>query len=71
MGWRGPVQIRFHLVEGAFSLLEKVEDNALAELALVLIVVHLENLLKGGRVDGVAGVRQAGGALLALRFHSG
>jgi hypothetical protein len=37
-------------------LIEEVEDNASAELALVLVVVHLQNLLKRGPVYLIAGL---------------
>lgn len=48
-------QLAVHFLEGRVGLGEEVVDDALAELALVLIVVHLENLLKGGGVDGIFG----------------
>lgn len=43
-----------HLLKGALGLCEEVVDDALTEVSLIFIVVHLENLFKGGRVDNVA-----------------
>jgi hypothetical protein len=48
-------QTRVHLVECAVRLAEEVEHDALAELTVDLVLVHLENLLKRRRVDGVVG----------------
>jgi hypothetical protein len=44
-GWR--LHAGIHLDKGALGLGEEVVDDALAELALVLVLVHFENLLKG------------------------
>jgi hypothetical protein len=55
-----------HLGEGLLGLLEEAKDDGPAELALVLVVVHLQDLLEGHGVDAVAQVGQADGALLAL-----
>jgi hypothetical protein len=60
MGVRGRwvhSQLLVHLLEGLICLAKEVVDNALAELALDLVLVHLENLLKGGWVDLVLGTR--------------
>ncbi len=50
-------QLLVHLLEGLVCLAEEVIDDAFAELALDLVLVHLENLLKGGWVDLVFGTR--------------
>lgn len=50
------LQCVLHLDEGLLSLLEESEDNGATELAIVLIIVHLENLLKGQGIDAVAQV---------------
>jgi hypothetical protein len=50
---RDASQTRVHLGECAVCLAEEVEDDALAELAVDLVLVHLQDLLKGRRVDGV------------------
>lgn len=45
--WEGcfwVLQIRVHLLECALGLREKVVDYTLAEFALVLVVVHLQDL---------------------------
>ena len=46
-------QIGVHLGKGALGLSEEVIDDALAELAVDLVLVHLEDLLEGRGVDGV------------------
>ena len=40
-----------HFCESALRLVEEAVHDALAEVALVLIIVHLEDLLEGGGVD--------------------
>ena len=42
LGWY--VQVCFHLLEGRFGLVEEVEDDACAELALFFVIVHFEDL---------------------------
>ena len=54
---QGHSQLLVHLLEGLVGLAKEVVDDAFAELALVLVLVHLENLLKGGWVDLVLGAR--------------
>jgi hypothetical protein len=46
-------QIGVHLHKGALGLGKEVVDDALAELALNLVLVHFENLLEGRGVDAV------------------
>jgi hypothetical protein len=46
-------------------LFKEAVNNRLAELALV-VIVHLQNLLKGQGVDAVAQIWQTNGALFAL-----
>ena len=58
--------VLIHLVERAVGLLEEVEDDAPAELSLVLIVVHLEDLLKGCDIDVVAKVAKSDGTVFVL-----
>jgi hypothetical protein len=43
------VQVCFHCSEGFLGLVEEVEDDAPAELAVVLVLVHFEDL--GGYVN--------------------
>lgn len=62
----GNAQVIVHLVERAVGLLEEVEDDALAELSLLLVIVHLEDLLKGCDIDSVAKIGESAGTLLAL-----
>jgi hypothetical protein len=50
---RGHPQTRVHLDKSAVRLAEEIKHDALAELALHLVLVHFENLLKRRRVDGV------------------
>lgn len=47
----GDSQVRVHLVECAVRLCEEVKHNAPAELALALVLVHLQDLLKRRWVD--------------------
>jgi hypothetical protein len=46
VGW-AVVQVGVHLLESALGLSEEVVDYTLAELALVFVVVHLEDLVVG------------------------
>jgi len=46
-------QARVHLRKCAIRLAKEVEDYAFAEFSVDLVLVHLEDLLKGRRVDGV------------------
>lgn len=48
------LQKTIHLAECALGLGEEVVDNALGKLPLLLVVVHLKDLLKCGRVNRVA-----------------
>lgn len=59
----GGSQVLVHLLEGAVGLAEEVKDDALAELAVDLVLVHLEDLLKGRRVDAVLCARDRHDAL--------
>lgn len=45
-----------HLVECTFGLVKKSIYNTLAEVAIGVIIIHFENLFKGGLVDGVTHV---------------
>ena len=38
------LQIRVHILEGVLRLLEEVVDDAPAELALIFVVIHFEDL---------------------------
>ena len=55
MAGGGHSQLLVHLLEGLVCLAEEIVDDAFAKLALFLVLVHLEDLLKGGRVDLVLG----------------
>lgn len=54
-----------HLIECALSLVEEAVHNALAEVAIV-IVIHLEDLFESGLVDTLAHVVEGGRCLLGL-----
>jgi hypothetical protein len=60
------LQTRLHLDECAVRLAEEVENDAFAEFAFGLVLVHLEDLLKGGRVDAVFRTRDRHDALAVL-----
>ena len=45
------IQVLVHLLECLTCLLEEVEDNALAELPLCRILIHLQDLLERGTID--------------------
>jgi len=60
------VQGVLHLDKGLLGLLKEAKDNGLAELALILVVIHLQDLFEGEGIDAVAEIWQAHGALLAL-----
>jgi len=55
-----------HLDKGLLGLLKEAKDNGLAEFALLLVVVHLQDLLKGQGIDTVAEIRQGHRALFTL-----
>lgn len=59
-------QVGVHLDKGALSLGEEVVDDAFGELALGLVLVHLEDLLKGRGVDGVLSAGNRHDALAAV-----
>jgi hypothetical protein len=58
-GWaargRWGLQVCVHLDKGRLRLREEVVHETFAKLALVLVVVHFEDLLKGRAVDAVLG----------------
>ena len=62
--------VLIHLVECAVGLLEEVEDDASAEVSLIFIVVHLENLLKGCDIDVVAKIGESDGTVLVLLVYA-
>lgn len=57
--WTQDLQGLVHLLEGLLSLLEKVQDQGLGELALSFILVHLEDLGEGLHIDMLAEVGQS------------
>lgn len=67
--WAGPnhSQSSVHLLEGLLNLLEEVEDQRLGELALALVLIHLQDLGESAHVDMVAEIWQG---LLVLRKTS-
>jgi hypothetical protein len=73
---KGPVTSRanlqriVHLLECLFSLLEEPKDDGPGELAIVFVVVHLEDLLKCHGIDAISQIRQGNRALLALWLRS-
>ena len=52
------LQGSIHFCKGAHGLLEESINNALREFPLLLIIVHLENLFEGERIDRVTAVGQ-------------
>lgn len=62
-------QSLLHLLECTLGLLEEPIDNTLAEVAIVVVVVHFENLFKSRLVDGVGHVGELRRALLGLRLR--
>lgn len=54
-----------HLIEGALGLVEEPVDDALAEVAVV-VVVHLEDLFKGRLVDAFIHLGEGRRRLLGL-----
>jgi hypothetical protein len=62
----GNVQGLIHLDESLLGLFEESKHNGPAEFAIILIIVHLEDLLEGHRVNAVAQIWETDGALLAL-----
>lgn len=59
------IQSLLHLLECAVGLLEKSKYNTLAEVAVV-VIVHFEDLFKGGFVDRVGHVGELRGTSLGL-----
>lgn len=67
MKWKwGDKQRLLHLLKRLFRLLKEAKHNALAELALLLVIIHLQDLLKRQGIDAVPQVWEADGAGLAL-----
>lgn len=60
------VQGIFHLDKGLLGLLKETKDNRLAELAAVLLVVHLQDLIKGAGINAVTKIGVVDGAFLTL-----
>lgn len=58
--WGQDSQGLIHLLKGVLGLLEKTKDNRLAELAVILAVIHLQDLAKSDRVDSIPQVREVG-----------
>lgn len=67
---RGSLQGRVHLLECIFRLLKEAEYNRLGELALLLIIVHLEYLLERREVYRVPAFRKASRAIFGLADRS-
>ena len=44
-----------HVLKGGFGLLEEAIDDASAEVAVILIVVHFNYLFEGGDINLLAG----------------
>ena len=55
-----------HLGEGLLGLLKETKDNGPAERVPLLLVIHLQDLLKRRHIDAVAQVREADGTVFAL-----
>jgi hypothetical protein len=63
---RYDVQRILHIRECLLRLFEEAKNNRLGKLAIILIVIHLQDLLEGIDIDAVAEVCDANGPLLAL-----
>lgn len=50
------LQSVIHLDKRALCLFEEAEDDSFRELALFVLVVHLENLVKGALIDEITEV---------------
>jgi hypothetical protein len=61
------LQCIIHLGKGLLSLLKESKDNRATKLAIVLVVIHLQDLFKGQDINAVAEIWQANRTLLALR----
>jgi hypothetical protein len=60
------IQRFVHFVEGLLSLLKKPKNDRPTEFALVLVVVHLEDLLESQDIDAIAKIRETDRTSLAL-----
>ena len=63
------LQCGVHLREGGVGLLEETVDYAPAELPLVFVVVHLQDLLERDLIDAVTEVQKSGRAFLTLQIR--
>lgn len=52
------LQSRVHLLKGFFGLFKEAEDNGFAEFAIVLTIIHLQNLAEGHNIDRIPKVGQ-------------
>jgi hypothetical protein len=59
-------QLLLHFLEGVFSLLEESIDDALAEIAVFLVIIHLKDLFECALIEDLLVIRQLGRALLGL-----
>ena len=64
------VHLLIHAVKGTFCLCEEVIDDTFAKLAHVVIIVHLEYLVKGCLVYDIPEVRCRTWGSFALAIHS-
>ena len=53
-----------HLLKGSICLVEEPVDDALAEVPVLVVVIHFQDLVKGGLVNPVTKVRETGRTLL-------
>jgi len=63
------LQSGLHFVKSLGCLLEEVEDQRCAEVALLLALVHLEDLREDRIVDVVSKVQHVLDVLVVLRAH--
>jgi hypothetical protein len=56
----GNLQGLVHFFKRLLCLFEEAKYNGLAEFAIVLTVVHLQDLTKSGRVDGIPKIGKVG-----------
>lgn len=66
----GNSQLLLHFLEGVFSLLEESIDDALAEIAVFLVIIHLKDLFECALIEDLLVIRQLGRTLLGQSRQS-
>lgn len=62
------LQCIIHLNKGFFSLGKEAKHNGAAKIALIFVVIHLQDLLEGEGVDAVTQIRQSNRTLFTLEI---